>query len=427
MIGTHAVNLTPLTGPAVDISCLVDTISINHGRDDTASQPEASTATFALSLDTNEEQWPAGLDAGATLTVTTAVAGTVYTRFSGRVTDTELAWQDAAEETPNSQEMQVIAAGKIADLGRRVVGDTPWAQEIDGSRIGRIMSAAGVTLDPLYSDPGTVQILARDVDSQPALDLSQSVAADAGGVVWNTRAGDIRYADANHRRNTQPALELNSCDILVTPKWQRSTSGIVNKVSIGYGVTPEGSEQPRYVAQNDASIGKWGRWEITATTQLAAQADAAAMGSLLLTRNKEPVWLMPTLPVDVAHLDTTRYKALLALEMHDLVFVTGLPVAGAAPTTAYLWVEGWTENLEYGKQEIELAVSGYCRTAPAPRWDDINPAVTWDTAPGTWDEASCIGPQPYTGRWNDVPASTRWNTVPNTVTWDTASGPWVGG
>ena len=137
----------------------------------------------------------------------------------------------------------------LADLGRRVVGDVPWPQELDGARVARIMAAADVSLDPSYSDPGTVQVLPRDVDSQAALAIAQACATSASGLVWHTRTGEVRYADAEHRRGASPALQLNACDILVTPTWRRSSEGLVNLVSIGYGVAPEGGEQPRYVAR----------------------------------------------------------------------------------------------------------------------------------------------------------------------------------
>ena len=53
----------------------------------------------------------------------------------------------------------------------------------------------------------------------------EEVAGDAGGIVWATRAGDVRYADANHRRGTVAALTLDACDVLVTPIWSRTTDG----------------------------------------------------------------------------------------------------------------------------------------------------------------------------------------------------------
>jgi hypothetical protein len=409
-------------GQTIDLSCLVDQVEIHHGRDDTTSQPDAPAVTLDLSRDeTGDLTLPPALEIGATITVSTQTStGTKSTRFVGRVTDLALGWDDAGTETPNAGVAQIIATGILDDTTRRVVGDTPWTQELDGARVSRIMAAAGVTLDPAYSDPGTVQILARDVDAQAALDLSREVAEHASGVVWQTRAGQIRYADAAHRRGIAVSLTLDACDVLVTPTWKRTLAGLINSVTLAYGVAPDGGEQPTVTSTNQASIDRWGTFGYSLTTQLAAQADAQAMASLLMGRNSSPVWIMAALPVDAANLADADYDALVGLDMHSLVSLTGLPALGNAPTSATLWVEGWNETLYAGGHEIELVVSGYCRTVPPPRWDDVDPTWTWDTVSAalTWDSATCLGPPVDYGRWNDVPASLRWNQVPPTTTWD---------
>lgn len=417
--GSGSVEITTTGAGPADITCLVDRVAIRHGRDDADSQPEASSATLELAPPYETDAMPGVLEIGAGILVETRTLAGTYPRFRGIVTDLSYTWEDAGEDTPNRLKGQVIAVGPLADLGRRIVGDAPWPQEIDGTRVAAVMEAAGIPLDPLYSDPGTVQILPRDVDSQPALDVIRRTAESANGMLWETRDGEIRYADADHRRGNAVALELDSCDVLVTPMWKRSTEALLNKVSLGYGPVPDEGEQPRYIAQRDDSIGRYGRYELSTETELAEYDDAAALGNLLLTRNSSPVWIMAELPVDMGGLDPVRTDALLGLDMHALVGLTGLPSAGAAPTTANLWLEGWTETLEYGSHEITLAVTGYCRTVPAPRWNDLHPGTTWDTAPGTWDDAVCMGPPLALGRWDDVPASTRWDLVPASVTWDT--------
>jgi hypothetical protein len=424
VIGLHTVTLTPLDGgPAVDLSCVVDSVTIRHGRDDPTTQPEAASCTLELSTDLDVEPYPVEVEVGATITVTTEISGTVSTRFAGPVTDMTQGWEDAGHETPDRPVAQVIAMGPLADLGYRVVGDAPWPQQLDGARVAAVLAAAGITLDPLTSDPGTVQVLARDVDAQPALDVAQSTAVDAGGMVWATKGGEIRYADAHHRRGTPSSLTLDACDVLVTPTWSRTTEGLVNDVSIGYGPTPDGGEQPRWTGDRPDSKTRYGERALSLSTELAGAGDAAALGTMLLTRNSAPVWVMAALPVDVRGLDLDRTLALLDLETHDLVWLTGLPAAGTVPTAAYLWVEGWTETLAYGVHDVELTVSGYCRTSPPPRWNDADPLMTWDTAGAmTWDEAACFGPLPDYGRWDDVPATTRWETVDPSTTWNTYTG-----
>jgi hypothetical protein len=419
MIGTHAVVLTPMVGAAVDLSCLVDQVAIHYGRDDSDSQPEANAATLDLSTDTAETPFPPELEVGGIIVVTTTIPGhPPSTRFVGKVTDLSLGWDEAGAETPDRVTAQVIATGPLADYGRRVVGATPWPQQLDGARVAAVFAAANLTLNPATSDPGTVQIISRDVDSQPALDVAQGTATSAGGVVWSTPAGDVRYADANHRRNTVPALSLDACDVLVTPTWSRTTEALVNDVSIGYGVAAGGGEQPRWTGDRADSKDRFGTYGFTTATELAAASDAQALGTMLLTRNSSPVWVMTNLPVAVDDLDEADTVALLALEMHSLVEVTGLPAAGSVPTSTYLWVEGWSETLAWGVHDVELTVSGYCRTSPPPRWNDAAPALTWDTAHGTWDDAACLGPTPNLGRWDDVPATTRWDQVPPATTWD---------
>jgi hypothetical protein len=425
MIGTHTVVAfdPSATGDSVDVSCLVDEVAINHGRDSASGQPTASSATIDFTVGP-DAPLPALVDIGAVVVVETTVNGDTFVRFVGRVTDLTLAWDDAGQDTPNAGVGQIVAVSMLADLARRVVGDTPFPQELDGARIGRVANAAGEPIAPASLDPGTVQILARDIDAQPALDVMQEVAEQSGGIVWQTRAGEVRYADAEHRRGVMPSLLVDSCDVLVTPQWVRNLEGLVNEVSIGYGVAPEGGEQPRYVASVPESVTRYGRYDYSFTTELAALADAQAMGQLVLVRNASPVWILTALPVDLDGLDAAHTAQVLGLEMHALMQITGFPVIGSTPTIGNLWVEGWRERLAYGVHEIELAVSGYCRTAPPPRWNDLDPAWTWDTiSPAlTWDGAVCLGPMPPRyDIWDGVPASVRWDDIAPSVTWDTYS------
>jgi len=416
MIGEHVV-----TVDGNDLSCLVDQCAIRYGRDDTDGQPEAASAT--VDVDLGDTVMPAYVEIGAAVIIETWLDGTAYRRFTGLITDVSMGWDDEGSNTPDAGIAQLIAVSPLAMLGRRVVGDAPFPQELDGARVTRVLNLAGVFPDPAESDPGTVQILPRDIDSQDALAVIGDTAASAAGILWEKPDGTILYADSEHRRNALFDISLDACDVLVTPTWQRNLSGLVNKVSVGYGIEPEGGgDQPRYLAQNDVSIARFGLYNYTSATELAALADAQALGGLLLARNSLPVWVMPDLPLDVKGLSAEQTATLLGLMMHSLISLTGLPAIGNAPTTAALWVEGWQETLAHGIHEIELSVSGYCRTAPAPRWDDVDPALTWDQARGTWDEAVCFGPQVPGDTWADVPASLRWDAVPAGITWDTYTG-----
>lgn len=403
-----------------DISCLVDDVAIRHGRSDTTAQPEPSSATVNLSWDGAEDTLPALAEVGASVYVTTTVSGAERPRFVGRVTDVLMGWDEAGEDTPNTQQAQLSAVGTMADLGRRVVGAEPWPVENDAQRVGRVAALAGMPLDLMVSDPGAVNIRARDVDSQPALNVMRDTAESAMGMVWQALDGSIRYMDLTHRRTVAVGVELDACDVLVSPTWTRNLDGLVNEVALGYG-PGSGGTQPRYTATNPTSQAKWGPYEYTKDSELAALADATTIGELLMRRNYQPIWILSAIPVDVAGLSATDTDRLLSLDVSDLVHLTGLPAIGSAPTDLYMWVEGFTETLAAGTHDLELVVSDYCRTSGMVRWDDPT-TMTWDGAPAgrTWDESYCLGyPGPGVGRWDDTPTSLRWDQVAATVTWDT--------
>lgn len=331
----------------------------------------------------------AAVSPGSIVRVTTADSeGNDQTRFVGRVTDVTYSWNDAGAETPNRPTGTLTAAAFLADLSRAVIGDEPWPQESDGARVARILADGGVTLDPYSSDPGSVQILPRDVDAQPALDVAHDTANSAGGIVWHTRAGDVRYADNGHRSAQIPELVLDSCELIVAPQWGLTTDGLINRAFIGYGIDDTGA-QPQVTAVNDSSVATYGRYDYSTSTQLASEIDAQSVADLLVGRNARPAWVMSDVGVAVVVLDAAETDALLGLDMHSLIRLENLPGVANAPISALLWVEGWTETLAYQKHDLALTVSDYARSVSPPAWDDVSPDLTWDDVPPNI-------------RWNDV-------------------------
>jgi len=408
----------------VDISCLLDQVSIRHGRSDTTSQPDPSSATLDLAWKSTEDSLPALAEVGSYVEVATVIPAGARVRFFGRITDLATGWDEAEADTPYTEQAQLTAVATMSDLGRRVVGDAPWPLENDAQRVARVAALAGMPLSLWTSDPGTVSIRARDVDSQPALSVMRETAVSGLGMVWQSKDGELRYSDSGHRARVAVGLELDACDVLVSPTWVRNLDGLTNEVAIGYG-SGSGGSQPRYTATNLSSQTKWGRYAFTTDTLLAALADATAMGDLLMRRNYEPVWVLSAIPLSVEDLTDTETDRLLSLDLNDLVHIANLPAIGSAPTDLYGWVEGWTETLSFGVHDMELALSGYCRTSAMVRWDDPT-TMTWNTAPAgqTWDQSYCVGyPGPGVGRWDDTPTSLRWDQVLPATTWDTWTQP----
>ena len=400
---------------AARVECSVQRARIVHGRNDPTSQPAPSTATLEL-----VGPLPPEAVIGARVEVRADLGGgEQLERFAGEVTDLGVGWDSVDVAVP-----RIIATGDLGRTGRRPVGDVPWPQELDGARVARVLELAGFPPDPALTDPGLVEVLARDVDRQPALALAHEAADDGGGIVWQDRAGRILYADAVHRRRTPIALELQACDVGLGLGWVQSLEGLVNEVTIRYGPTPEAGEQPEVHATDPVSIAARGLYGASLTTRIATELDAQRRADTVVVRQARPTWVLEGLEVDLELFTLDEVRALLELDVHGLVSVTGLP-AGSPATSALLWVEGWSEDIVATQGggvswRVAFATSDYCRTAGTPRWDDLPAAETWDTLdPGlVWDSAWCIPPQPSRGRWDDVAASTRWDQLPPALTWD---------
>jgi hypothetical protein len=401
------------------LECQVLHAVIRHGRDDPSSQPEADAATLEL-----VGELPAEAVIGARLAVLaeTSWESGQRERFAGRVTDIRLGW-----DTPDIPIATVIAVSELADMGRRVIGAAPYPAELDGTRANRAIADAGVSTDPIRSDPGYLEVIARDVDAQPALVVAGDAAFDGGGFLWTATDGAILYADAFHRRNALTQLELVACDLPVTLAWSQGLEGLANDVAVRYGVAPEGGEQPAVYAADPGSIAAYGTHAASLATRLADESAAQERANLILARQAAPAWVLSALAFDLQSpgVGMALTSALLRLEMHELLNVTGMP-AGAPMTGAWVFLEGWTETIDPGAWRLELAVSDYCRTAPAPQWDDISPEWTWDTigADMTWDAITCLPPYlgGYPDRWVDVPSSERWDTLEATLAWDEWAG-----
>ena len=394
----------------VSAECVVQHASIRHGRDDPSSQPEADSATLEL-----VGPMPAGVEVGATLELLARVGGTTYPRFAGRVTDVAIGWHSV--DLPAGT---IVAVGELADMGRRVIGDAPYPAETDGVRVNRAIAAAGVRTDAIRSDPGTLTVLARDVDAQPALAIAVDAATDGAGFVWQATDGAVLYADAQHRRAARPVVELDACDLPLSLSWTKGLEGLVNDIRVRYGAA---NPQPEVHVTDAASIVDLGTFAASLSTRLASAGDANARAQIVAVRQSRPTWVLASLGMPLEWLDAQLSLALLELEVHDLLSITGMP-AGAPMTSALVFVEGWSETIAPGSWQIELAVSDYCRTAPAPSWDEVDPLVTWDTLDAglTWDASTCVPPYVGHGRWADVPSSLRWDLVAPSETWDTWTG-----
>lgn len=395
----------------------VGPVTISHGRTDTAQQPSAASCQLELHTEALPDLPAIGsplvVELGAGAIAYTGLAGAdleaATTRFSGHVTDVAA----IPDRLGSPARLAVTAVSRRARLGRTFVGDAPWPAELDGARAGRILAlAAPVVGAPVgIVDGGTVDVLSRDVDRQPALNLLDELAVSTGGTLVELRSGELVWHDAEHRQRSAVDVELSAYDVLAGVTAGQHLAGIVNRLTVEYGVKPAEGERPAVTYADPGSELLHGPFEARLASLLSAEADAAAFARLTVGRRSRPAWELRSLEVELARtVPAVTAGLLLRLEFADLVRVVGFPAAPFA--SARLWVEGWSEQITRTAWRMRLDVSSYGRSAPEPRWVDLNPQTSWADAGELtwlqtvgWDSGEFIS-----GRWVDVPQDARWLT-----------------
>jgi hypothetical protein len=337
--------------------------------------------------------------------------------------------------------LTITASSHLADLGRTYVGDTPWAQEKATVRAARILSAVGYA-STLYGGQFDPAVLARDVDRQPALDLVAALAVEAlfdvtdwvGNVAaWSDLSPTMTWASvppevswssfptyvppsvkagpttgpqallvASTWREAYAAtaaaaapgayanLVLSACELLSSWSAAYTYAGMVNRLTLRYGPTPDGGSQPEKVYTAQASINAYGLLESSLSTDLATVADADAMaGHLFASASLSK----PTLPALVFDLWRTASKATgtAFLTSGNRVlsafwWIPDLPETLPVNPHGYLWLEGIHHRITPDGWAIEAAVSDPWPYGNAWQWVQLPPATSWATTPPavTW-------------------------------------------
>lgn len=412
----------------------VGTVTIRHGRRDIDSPAEPGTCHLVL----DRTALTALPSVGAALRVelssaaltalgadaATASAATV--RFVGDVTDCALAPLTDARQSL----LELVAVAPAARAGRIRIGDTPWPAETDGARAQHILDATvaktGITLGTV--DPGQATVLARDVDSQPPLDLLYQLGVASGGRLHLARDGAVSWHDAIHRRNALAVTELTADDVLRDTLWRLDLAGLVNDVTVTYGPElldangePTGEQNEVTVTDPVSIASPFGRLSARIVTQLANADDATELASQLVGRRSRPRWRIDALEVELLRtLSPAQTLALLKAQPGDLLAVTGFPESGPQ-TTARLFAEGWTEIASRYTWSMALDVVAYSLAGASPRWVDVDPATRWQDVPAdlTWQQAIGWHTDADLGRWVDQPSSRRWIDVDPALTWAT--------
>ena len=370
-------------------------LTIQHGRYNPNSQPDAPTCTFTYLGDTPPQlgqlvrvisaypsQDPATwLDDRFTwndMSVSWLGSTGDSVRFMGEVSRVT-----AVEDSGEIVSWAITATGHMAQLGdRAVLMERP--QETDVARVTAILTATGFPFIIYGTD---TKELAADAIDKDALGALHEICGWTGGMLWQRRDGTIVYGTTAHR-DTE-AVAVLPCEILADGiAWELDTDQIVNKLVLHWE-TPAGSTQQTY---NDAgSQLRWGVQDANVTTKLwEGQEDVVA--AIILFRRSEPKWTLPgTIYSDWTRNTNVQERAMLSVDVSDTVLLPIAPTPGPTPAPNSQWtLEGWVEIIDATGRYSQLSITDHTRysTASLRTWQQALDLGTWQDwiDLGTWRE-----------------------------------------
>jgi len=330
-------------------------------------------------------------------------------RFTGRVYSRQIEWQGVTRSITT-----IAASGPLAILNRIYIGDDPWPMETDGERLARILALAEAqTGTPYEADPGGVDVLARDVDRQPAGDLARLYATSGLGLLTDSPDGTIRYLDRFHAVNVGADFALTAASIEDSLRVTATTETLVNDITVGYGTRVDGVDRTTIRATSPDSQSFFGYYGADFDSELDDVSDALDIANEYIYRNSLPQNTLPTITID----QRLRPDLLTEIIIGDVCFITGLPQPSPnflfAVITSYR--ETWATQSQW-QIELELVDGRYW--GRGLRWDDVDVGILWNNAdPGwTWNNVGELinGDEGY-DRWTDTPANYFYNNIPVTA------------
>jgi hypothetical protein len=408
-------------GQPVDPGMVLADVTVLHGRRQFGEGAAASSATVRGDL-------PAGPLPEVMSGTTLVLSGPDGPMFTGRIVQRSLEHFTDADGSSWGR-FTVTAAGPVAVLGARQVGDAPWPQESATQRAGRVLAQSGVPWN-VQAGAAEPDVLPRDVDAQPALGLLEDLAQWTAGAVFDTPDGQVIFQSlaSRHRAqafmwsdadpawtwdtldpaltwdgappsigqtpspSTPPPIVLPAHAVIWEPEWSSSEADVINHVRVAYGTAPDGGDQPSFELRDQASIDAHNRRYLFLGTQLASLADAQAQAAQVLTTRARERWQLGTVTVDLVRLEPDTYAAVLRLVCGDHLILRGLPQPGPAIDWAGI-VEGWTYNTQTGKggqltEQMVLALSDPLMSLDVMAWEDYPSLYTWDghDPAWTWDD-----------------------------------------
>jgi hypothetical protein len=393
----------------------ISDIQHQSGRDDIYSQPNPSYVQITL-VALNNQTLPFDINDSLDLQVKNS-AGTYVSLFGGDITDVTVA-VGATGSIATVVEYTLIAMGSLARIAKEIYTGT-ISQDEDGNQIYDVLSSVllGTWNDvPAASQwstynatetwanavnlglgeidqPGLYTMENRGSEPDTIYNILSLIANSAFGYLYEDNAGNIGYADADHRQNyllTNGYVDLDAGHALGSGLSTVMRSGDVrNDVLINYG-NNFGSQE---TATSPESIALYGYKAESINSVLHSAVDAQAVADRYIAQRAfpQPTFQSITFPITNPEIDNSDRDALLGVFMGLPVYLANLPtqISGGAFEG---YVEGWSWSTRFNELFLTINVSPVAFSQVAMRWNTTPATEAWNTLSPTltWEYATIV-------------------------------------
>ena len=405
-----------LTVGGVDYTDIaISDVQHESGRTDIYSQPNPSYIQISL-VALNGQTLPFDINDSLDLQVKNS-AGTYVSLFGGDITDVSVT-VGATGSIATVVEYTIIAMGSLARIAKEIWNDN-ISQDEDGNQIYEILSSVllGTWNDvPAASQwatynatetwgnavnlglgeidqPGLYTMTAQSNLTDTIYNVVADIANSAFGYIYEDNAGNIGYADADHRQNyllTNGYVDLDAGHALGAGLSTVMRSGDVrNDIYINYGNNFNSQE----TATDAASIALYGYKAETINSRIQGSVDAQAIADRYIAQRAYPLpkFQSITFPITNPEIDNSDRDALLGVFMGLPVYLTNLPnqISGGEFEG---YVEGWSWSTRFNELFLTINVSPVAFSQVAMRWNTTPITEAWNTIDPTltWEYATIV-------------------------------------
>jgi hypothetical protein len=403
-----------LTVGGVDYTDIaISDVQHQAGRSDIYQQPLPSYVQVTL-IALNGQTLPFDINDSLSLQIKNST-GSYVSLFGGDITDVTVQVRNTGASA-TVIEYTLIAMGSLARIAKELYTGT-ISQDEDGNQIYDVLSSVllGTWNDvPAAStwatynatetwanavnlglgeidQPGLYTMENRGSNPDTIYNILSLIANSAFGYLYEDNAGNIGYADADHRQNyllTNGYVDLDAGHALGSGLSTVMRSGDVrNDVLINYG-NNFGSQKTAISAESIALYG-YKSESINSVLHSAVDAQAVADRYIAQRAYPRPSFQSITFPITNPEIDNADRDDLLSVFIGMPVNIKNLPTQ-ISNGEFEGYVEGWSWSTRFNELFLTINVS-----------------------PVEFSQVAM--------RWNTTPITERWNTLSPTLTWEYAT------